>query len=306
MYSALDSCIKIPELTKYLTKLGIKSCGISDHGNVYGIVDFYLACKEAGIKPIIGCEVYCTEDLPDSENKNRDNHHLVLLCQNNTGLKNLYWLLNQGALHNFYYKPRIYRPLFAGHSEGLIALSACLAGYPNKMCQYDPMSKQTTPVDRERFDSMISWFASTFRNRFYLEIQDHPMDEQAAFNEMIVEYGHKKDIPLVITSDAHFLAKEDLDTHKMLIALQIKKTLEQYNQSTEMHYNATNCVRLPEEMELAANKYGAPEAIDNTNLISEQCHAEIELGKWKTPQFSIADTPDYNEFLAWKAKYVCM
>jgi len=298
-FSTLDGVIKIPDLITHLKENNFLSCAISDHGTMAGVIDFYRECIDNNIKPILGVEAYVTEDKDESEEKQRDNYHLVLLCRNNEGLSNLIWLISQANLHNFYYKPRISRKNLETHSEGLIALSACLAGYPARMLRREDSIQKVFCDDRRDYVRILKWFQEVFNGDYYLEIQDHDFWEQEVFNDFIVPFARKENFPLVITSDAHYLKKSDHKTHEILMAMQFKMTLEEYRISDTMRYGDSNYIKSYEEILSSAQKYNAEDAVENTVKITEQCHTEINFGEYKLPVFKIKEADDYKEFKEW-------
>jgi DNA polymerase-3 subunit alpha len=299
-YSTLDSIIRIPNLVKRVKELGMSSICISDHGNMYGVMDFYKTCKKEGVKPLIACEAYTTfdKDGTDNEKKTKDNYHLVLIAKNQIGYQNLLWLVSNAYARNFYYKPRISFSSLKERSEGIIALSACLGSLLSKSMDWN-IDNKTISINETTYDS-LNLLREIFQEDFYLEIQDHPNWEQEAYNYSIIKLADKFNIPLVLTSDAHYLNKEDEDTHKLAMAHQLKKTLEEYIQEGKMFYNGYFYIRSPEEVKESLTKYNRPEIIDNIANIVNQCNVEIEIGKLYMPKFDIESQPDYEDFLKWK------
>jgi len=299
-FSVLDSIIKIPELVKRLKELEISSCAITDHGNLHGAIDFYSECDESGIKPILGMEAYITEDPDNSEEKKRDNFHLVLLAKNEIGWKNLVWLSGNAYLNNFYYRPRIYRPLLEERSEGLVALSACLAGYPARMLRWESSINKIFLDRKDDYVRVLKWFQEVFHGDYYLEIQEHNAWEQREYNHFLAYIAKGEGFPLTITSDAHYLRKQDSATHELMMAMQLKKTLVEYQGEDHMKYYGTNYVKSNEEMIRLARQYDAEAAVENTNLIAEKCDFKVEFGKTKLPRFPIEDAEDLEEFKEWR------
>lgn len=306
-YSILDSIIRINELCKHVKEQGMSACAITDHGNVHGIIEFWKAANKAGIKSAIGIEAYITSDvdgIEDNKFKTRDNHHCVMIAQNETGLKNLFWLINQANLYNFYYKPRISVQNLPGRTAGLVATSACLGGVVSKCGVYDQEGKTfTDPNGNAR--KALSRYQELFSGRFYAEIQDNPeLWQQEAYNTWLIKEAKDLNIKLVITSDAHFLTKEEKDTHTLIMAQQMKCTLEEYKNNKDiMKYGAGHYIRSPENMFQAALKYNAEEAFWNTTEIVKDIQLNIELGKYKSPTFDITQEDDYSEFQQWKKKH---
>ena len=307
-YSLLDGAIRIKELSNYLKEIGISSCAITDHGWCGGIIEFQKEMKKAGIKPVIGIEAYITEDLPDQPDKSlltRDNMHAVILCKDEEGLRRLYHLTADAARYNFYYKPRIYRPLLEQLSGHVVITTACLNGILANHLEAerddDGVVLRVFPTNQEVLDRIIEDYLSWFGEDFYLEIQpwDDNLHTNSTYNKYLIELGKKRGLPLVITSDCHYLRPTDFELHEMLIAMQLKMTLDNYRAGDTMRYGPHFYVRTPEEMLSAAIELGAEEAYHNTNLVASKCNVEIELGKYKPPVFDVKKAPDYEEFLAW-------
>jgi DNA polymerase-3 subunit alpha len=307
-YSVLDGMNKISKLCAHVKKSGMSSCAITDHGNLHGLVEFYKSAKENGINPVIGVEAYLTNDADDLENpqKHRDNHHCILLAKNNTGLKNLIWLINQANLHNFYFKPRISFANLASRSEGLIATSSCLGGIVGKLGKFS--EDGSTFIDDGAASQSLSRYKELFGSNFYAEIQDHgESKEQIAYNKWLVKEAQKQKIPLVITADAHFLTEEDYETHKLMMAQQLKKTLKEYNSDEDgLTYFQGHCIRTIGSMHQASILLGAEEAFYNTTVIANQCKIDMKLGSYSSPNFEVSKMPDYEDFKQWRAqKYEC-
>ncbi len=306
VYSILDGINKLDALVARVKELGMTACALTDHGNLHGMIDFYKECKKGGVKPIIGIECYITADPDGAEEdykKTRDNHHMVLMAQNNKGLENLFWLLSNGNLNNFYYKPRINVNTLKGRAEGLVATSACVGGVVAQQGEFF-QSEDGKGWFRDNDDKalrMAKDLQDAFQGRFYLEIQDQDMWEQTALNEFLVALGKREKIPLVISADAHYLKKEDRETHAMIMAQQLKKTIEEYESGSEMKYGNGFYIKSPQEMLDGAIKHGAEEAFWNTTEIAKMCNVEIELGKYKMPNFDVTKAEDYNEFKQYKA-----
>jgi DNA polymerase-3 subunit alpha len=304
-FSLRDGAIKIPALVQRVKNLGMTACSITDHGNLRGIIDFYKECKKEGIRPLLGSEAYITIDPDDSENRIRDNYHMILIAQNETGLRNLTWLTNRAHLHNFYHKPRIWIGHLRERSEGLIATTACLGGVLAKGVAFgrevSPWDKETSSFNdpHRSGDKWLAKLSEYFPGRFYVEIQDHPNWEQEAFNAWAIRLARSMGLPLVLTSDAHYLRKEDRDLHDLVMAQQYSLTLAEHKEkklSEEL-----NCwIREPEEMYRAAEKLNVTDAFWNTREIADSCDVEIELGEYELPNFDITTCDDYQDFLKWK------
>ena len=300
-YSILDGLNKIPDLAKRTKELGMTSVALTDHGWMGGTIEFYKACKKEGVKPILGVEAYITddEDSVPKENRHRDNHHLVMVAMNQTGYKNLLFMSSNASVNNFYYKPRISKTVLTAHSEGIIATSACLGNEVNHKACWEN-SCYTDPEGSA--EKAATFYKTIFGDRYYLEIQDNDdkAGQQSAYNQFVIGLGKKLDIPIVITSDAHYLRKEDKGAHDLVMAMQIKKTIAEYlSPDNEFQYGPWFYVRSPEEMWEAANKHGCPDAFHNANRIGQMCNVEIELGKYKPPEFDISTVEDRDEFEAW-------
>ena len=294
-FSLLDGINRFDSLVARVKELGMTSCAVTDHGNLYGALDFYKEAKKGGIKPIIGMEAYITNDQDKlEENKNRDNHHLVLLAQNKKGFANLCKLISNANFNNFYYKPRININLLKENCEGLIATSACIGGWVAQGGVFLEDKHYRDP-DSIALNRALE-LKEAFQGRFYLEIQDQEMWEQKAFNEWILAIHKGAGIPTIISADAHYLKKEDQDTHKLIMAQQLKKTLEEYEAGTEMKYGSGFYVKSPEEMLIGAKKAGLEEAAENTLQVAEECNLDFELGKYNMPLFDITKASDYDEF----------
>ncbi|MEE0946734.1 MAG: DNA polymerase III subunit alpha [Acutalibacteraceae bacterium] len=282
-YSLLDGCCRIGELFDAVKERGMKSVAITDHGVMYGAVNFFKAAQSAGIKAIIGCEVYVAPRSRTDKQKPFDSEytHLVLLCKNETGYKNLIKMVSLSFTEGFYSKPRIDKELLKEHSEGLIALSACLAGeIPRKLLKGDFEGAK---------DSAL-WFDSVFgRDDFYIEIQDHGIMEQKRILPDFLKLSKETGIPLVATNDVHYINKEDAKTQKVLVCLQTGKKLSDENPlefKTDEFY-----LKSGEEMQSLFARF--PEAIENTVKIAERCNFEFDFGHIKLPLFDIGEKNHY-------------
>ena len=221
-YSLLDGACNIDKLVARCKEMGQSAVAMTDHGVMYGTIDFYKAAKNAGVKPIIGCEVYMASRTRfDCEYADRESYHLILLAKNNIGYKNLIYLVSMGFTEGFYYKPRIDRELLKGHTEGLICLSACIAGeIPQAILQ----------GDYEKAKSMALEYRALFgEGNFFLEIQDHGIDEQKTVNAMLMRMHEETGIELVATNDAHYIKREDAKTQDILLCIQTKSNVSDEN-----------------------------------------------------------------------------
>ena len=280
-YSLLDGACRIRELPKVVKELGQTACAITDHGVMYGAIDFYRACKAEGVKPIIGCEVYMPPQGRTRFDKlhefDAESRHLVLLCENEEGYRNLSYLVSMAWTEGFYIKPRIDLELLRAHAKGLIALSACLAGeIPRRLRngEYDNAKAYALTLS-EIFGP----------DRFYLELQNHGIREQAVVNKGLLRIHEETDLPLVCTNDAHYLTKADAYAHDVLLCIQTGKTVDDENR---MRYEPQNFyLRSTEEMEALFAQY--PGAIENTGKIAEMCNLEFTFGKYHLPEFKVPE-----------------
>ena len=275
-YSLLDGANKIKELPIRAKELGMKSMAITDHGVMFGVVDFYKECKKVGIKPIIGCEVYVAPRTRFDKESNIDNKysHLILLAKNETGYKNLTKLVSIGFTEGFYYKPRIDLEILEKYHEGLVCLSACLAGSVNKAILKE---------DMEEAKRIALWHKNLFGEDYYLEVQPNGLPEQVLVNQKLVQISRELDIPLVATNDSHYLKKEDAYIHEVLLCIQTGKKM---NDPDRMRMGAEEFyVKSPEEM--ADYFKNIPEAIENTVKIAEKCNFDFEFGSTKLPNYEV-------------------
>ncbi len=277
-YSLLDGAIRIDDLLSKAQEYGMEAIAITDHGVMYGVIDFYKKAKEMGIKPIIGCEVYVA---PGSRFEkiavkgSEPAHHLVLLAENQEGYRNLVELVSRAFLEGFYYKPRVDRELLQTYHEGLIALSACLAG---------EVPRAILAGNREEAERIILGYRDIFgKDSFFLEIQDNGIPEQNVVNQALVDLARKHHLPLVATNDAHYLEKTDASVHDVILAIQTATTLDDPKRlrfPTQEFY-----LKSPEEMEKSFAPL--PQAVENTLWIAERCHVDLELGKILLPEFTV-------------------
>ena len=285
-FSLLDGACRIKDLPQVVKDMGQTACAITDHGVMYGAIDFYRACKAAGVKPIIGCEVYVTPQGRSRFDKvhefDAESRHLVLLCENEEGYRNLSYLVSAGWTEGFYIKPRIDQGLLRQHSGGLIALSACLAGeIPRRLRNGEYASAKNYALE------MAELFGP---ERFYLELQDHGIPEQRQVNQGILRIHQETGIPMVCTNDAHYLRKEDAEAHDVLLCIQTGKTIDDENR---MRYEPRNFYLRSEE-EMRALFDGFEGALDNTVKVAEMCNLEFTFGKYHLPEFQLP--PGYDSF----------
>ena len=284
-YSLLDGACRIEELCRAAKEAGQKAVAITDHGVMYGAVQFYKTAKKEGVKPIIGCEVYVAPNSRFDKEKGKGSgyNHLILLCKNETGYKNLIKMVSKSFTEGFYFKPRVDKQLLKEHSDGLIALSACLAGeIPSLLMRNDYETAKESAL----------WYKNTFgEGNFYLELQNHGIDEQIKINPFIIRLSKETGIPLVATNDVHYVKKQDSKMQKVLICIQTDKKLNEDNPlafPTDEFY-----LKSAEEMyEIFSD---VPEALANTVEIAEKCNFDFEFGNIKLPVFDIGDK-DHFEF----------
>ncbi|HOM03091.1 MAG TPA: DNA polymerase III subunit alpha [Acetivibrio sp.] len=286
-YSLLDGANRIKHLIKRTKELEMDSIAITDHGVMYGVVDFYKEAVNNGIKPILGCEIYTAKRSRFDKQGGWDSDpgHMVLLAKNNTGYKNLMKIVSIGFTEGFYYKPRVDMEVLERYSEGLIAMSACLSG---------DIPKAILNNDYEKAKELALKFNSIFgQDNFYLELQINGIEEQNIVNQQLIKLGRETGIPLVATNDAHYLRREDARAHEILLCIQTGKSINDEDRlrfSTDDFY-----VKSPEEMiSLFEN---IPEAISNTVKIADMCNVELEFNKLHLPKFDVPDQQDPYEYL---------
>ena len=287
-YSLLDGSNKIKEYVKRVKELGMDSAAITDHGVMYGVIDFYKAAKEAGINPILGCEVYVApnsrfdRELTGGEDRY---YHLVLLAENNTGYANLVKIVSKGFTEGYYYKPRVDFELLQEYHEGLIALSACLAGEVPRLIQKGLIEEAKKTA--KKFEDCFG------KGNYFLELQDHGIPAQKTVNAALLSMSKELDIPLVATNDVHYTYAEDAQPHDILLCLQTGKRLSDENR---MRYEGGQYYVKSEEEMKGLFPY-AWEAVENTQRIADRCHVEIEFGKYKVPHYEVPDGMNSWEYL---------
>ena len=276
-YSLLDGACKIRQLMPRLKALGMQSCAITDHGVMYGVVDFYRAAKEAGIHPVIGCEVYVCQDMDNKTSPNRDYSHLILLCENDVGYRNLTRLVSEGFIRGHHYRPRVDYRLLEKHSEGLIALSACLSGDLPKLL-LDGRENDARAMARRYIDIFG-------KNNFFVELQDHGLPDQRRVLPRLVKLAREMDIPLVCTNDCHYLTQEDAAAQEVLMCIQTGKTLsdeKRMRMDTDQMY-----VKSEEEMRALFPNFA--DAIERTEEIARRCNVEFDFSTTHLPQFPLPE-----------------
>ena len=280
-FSLLDGFCRIDGLAKRVKELGQTAVAVTDHGVMYGAIDFYRACKKEGVKPIIGCEVYVAPAGRTRHDKiheyDSESRHLVLLCKNEEGYRNLSYMVSKAFQEGFYIKPRVDMELLRAHSGGLIALSACLAG---------EIPKRILAGNYEAAKNYALEMRDIFgEDSFYLELQDHGIRDQIEVNRAVLRISQETGIPMVCTNDCHYLAPEDAESHDVLLCIQTGKLVEDENR---MRYEPRNFyLRSTEEMERLFSQY--PEALSNTEKIAEMCNLEFTFGKYHLPEFAVPE-----------------
>ena len=282
-YSLLDGSSKIKELAVRAKELGMDSMAITDHGAMYGVIDFYRAAREAGIKPILGCEVYVAPGSRfDRENVHGEDryYHLVLLAENNEGYQNLMKIVSKGYVDGFYYKPRVDMEVLKTYHKGIIALSACLAGEVPRFL--------ARGLYEEAKEAVLKYQEIFGRGNYFLELQDHGIPMQRQVNQGIIRLSRELDIPLAATNDCHYINAEDWEAHDILLCIQTGKKVADENR---MRYEGGQYYVKSEEEMRELFSY-IPEAIDNTAKIAERCNVEIEFGVTKLPRYEVPEGCD--------------
>ena len=286
-YSLLDGAIRIKDLVGKAKEFNMPAVALTDHGVMYGVVDFYKEAKKEGIKPIIGSEVYVASRSrfdKDANAGDAERGHLILLCKNNEGYKNLTKLVSLGFIEGFYYKPRIDKEILHKYSNGLIGLSACLAGeIPRAIIENN--------YDKAR-ELAIEYNEIFGQGNFFLEMQSNGIDEQVLVNQGIVRLARELNIPLVATNDAHYLTKDDYYSHEVLLCIQTGKKMS----DTDRLSFSTNEFYLKSAEEMKDRFKNFPEAIENTLKIADMCNVEFEFGKLKLPEFKIDTNMTHEEY----------
>ncbi len=279
-YSLLDGSNKIKEYVKRLKELGMDSAAITDHGVMYGVIDFYRACKEEGINPILGCEVYVApnsrfdREITGGEDRY---YHLVLLAENNKGYENLMKIVSRGHTEGYYYRPRVDMEVLREFHEGIIALSACLAGEVPRYIQKGMVE--------EAEKAALKYEECFGKGNYFLELQDHGIPAQSTVNAALINMSRKLEIPLVCTNDVHYTYAEDVEPHDILLCLQTGKKLSDENR---MRYEGGQYYVKSEEEMKGLFPY-AWEAVENTQRIADRCRVEIEFGVTKLPKYEVPE-----------------
>lgn len=289
-FSLLDGAISLDRLIEFGKKHNLKALAITDHGNIFGAVKFFQKCKAAGIKPILGIEVYLTEDV-NIKSVEKKYYHLILLVQNETGYKNLCKLISFSFQKGFYFKPRIDYNILKQHSEGLIATTACLGGHIPQLLMQNNIQEAETYID---------WFLDVFgRERFFFEVQPEDQDEQKILNKKLFEWGQKKNIECVVTGDCHYVDQDDHDAHEVMLSIQTRHKLEDPNR-----FSFGDCRAFMRTKEQLLEEFKEhPEVVWNSGKIADMCNFDFETGKLFFPKFEVPEefTPEtYFEHLCIK------
>ncbi|MBQ4122399.1 DNA polymerase III subunit alpha [bacterium] len=289
-YSLLDGAIRQKDLIEFAKNNNFEAVAVTDHGVMYGAIELYRLAKDAQFKVILGCEFYVHHgDITKKDPNNRETFHLVLLAKNNTGYKNLVKLVSIAHIEGFYYKPRISREILEKHSEGLICLSACIQG---------ELAQEVLHGTKEQAIEVAKWYKNLFKDDYYIEIQDHRLDDQKRSNPVLIEIAKELDIPLVITNDSHYLRKEDASWHDTLLCIQTNALKEEENRFK--FPNNEFYVKTPAELRESFKWLDSEtfeQAIENTALIADKCHVIIEMGKSILPSFDVPANHTISSYL---------
>jgi len=283
-FSLLDGAIRFEPLFDLANQYNMKACSITDHGNMYGVIDFYFTARQFGIKPIIGCEAYISprSRLEQVRIKGEDNaYHIVLLAMNNEGYKNLLKIISSAHLEGFYYVPRIDKELLRAHNEGILCLTACIKGeIPNQILKGDEKSVK----------GKVEEYLSIFGDRLFFELQDNGLDEQRKINETLIDLSRFYGVPIVATNDCHYLRKEEAKAHELLLCIQTGKTMIDKDRlsfkSEEFYFKS------PDEIARAFSNY--PEALSNTLKVAEMCNVTMDVGTYHFPELKVEEGLDLN------------
>ncbi len=276
-YSLLDGACRIKKLPALIKELGMDACAVTDHGVLYGVVDFYTACLDAGVHPVIGCEMYLCPNMDEKIYANREYSHLILLCENNTGYQNLMYLCSEAFIRGFYYKPRIDYQLLREHSEGLICLSACLSGDLPKLL-LDGRIAEAEKYIRE----MSEMFGP---DHFYIEIMDHGIADEKRVLPRLIEMSERTGIPLVATNDCHYMHREDAETQEVLMCIQTGKNLDDENRMRM----ETDQLYVKGENEMLALFPGHADAVQRSHDIAMRCNVTFDFNTVHLPHFPVPE-----------------
>ena len=292
-YSLLDGSIRLGPLCEHVRELGMPAVALTDHGNMFGAVEFYLAAQKAGIKPILGCEVYVAPESRldrTAQGISDASFHLVLLVESEAGYRNLCRLVSSAYLEGFYYRPRVDKEILREHNEGLIAMSSCLAG---------EIPSHLQRGDTERARAAAAEYAEIFDDgRFFLEIQDNGLEEQVKANEGLLALSRSLSLPLIASNDCHYLRQEDSRCHDVLLCIQTNKLLADQDR---LRFRSDDFFVKPPEQMWAAFDH-VPDALRNTRVVEERCNFRMEFGKYQYPRFDIPEGETLNSHLLRKAR----
>ncbi len=284
-YSLLDGACRINRIARSAREKGQTALAITDHGVMYGVIDFYRACKKEGVKPVIGCEVYVAPKSRFDKTSSYDKYyHMVLLCENNQGYRNLIKMVSKGFTEGFYSKPRIDDELLGEYHEGLICLSACLAGeIPQKLLNGDyEGAKKKALYYRDLFG----------RDNFFIELQDHGIEEQKRIIPNLIKIADEIGVGIVATNDCHYIEKSDSQMHNILLCIQTNRTV---NDNDRMEFQ-TDEFYLKTEDEMRSLFPTLPQALENTQLIADRCNVEFEFGVRKLPRFDVPNNENHLDY----------
>ena len=286
-FSLLDGACRLGNLVSRAKELGMTSLAITDHGNMYGAVDFYDECKKQGVKPIIGCEVYVAPRTRFDRDKvlDKEYNHLVLLVKNETGYKNLIKMVSSSYTDGFYFKPRVDHDLLEKYSDGLVCLSACLAG---------EIPQALLRRDYDEAKRVALWYNEIFGDgNYYLELQNHGLDEQKVVLDGIKRLSADTGIPMVATNDVHYVNREDANIQQVLICIATNHII---GEDTGLEFHSDNFY-LKSEDEMRDIFSDVPSAVDNTQRIADMCNFDFEFGNTKLPYFETPDNEDHFGYL---------
>lgn len=284
-YSLLDGSTRISLLPKRVKELNMNAVALTDHGNMYGAIAFYKACKDEGIKPILGCEVYISKKDLSIKDKSNERYHLILLAENNEGFKNIMKIVSIGFVDGYYYKPRIDKKVLKKYSKGIIATSACLGGEVQKLI----LNRDIEAAKK----SALEYRKIFGENNFFLELQDHGMPEQARVNRELINLSKELEIPLTVSNDVHYLNKDDAKSHDVLLCIQTGKTV---NDENRMKFPSDEFyLKSPDEM--AALFPENKDALENTVEIANRCNVDIKFHDLHLPDFSVPSEYTHEEYL---------
>ena len=284
-YSLLDGTAKIKDLVQQAKEEDMSAVALTDHGVLFGAIKFYQEAQKEGVKPIIGCELYVAEDHQQKDARHKENYHLVLLAENQQGYRNLLKLVSKAYLDGFYYKPRVDKELLAEYSQGLIALSSCLAGKIESLIQ-----NRQFELAKEEVEDYRAIFGE---DNFFLELQDHNLSEEKEVNNELVRLARECDLPLVATNDVHYLKQDDAQAHDVLLCIQTGKKV---SDDDRMEFpNDQFYFKSQEEMKELFSDY--PEAIENTAKIAKRCNLDFDFEQTLLPDYEVPEGESLESYL---------